>query len=195
MLKRLELSVLLGMIVAVILSGIGAFAGEIAEIRGQVFRLHLLAHADSQPDEALKLAVRDAILTRRPEILGGGATKEEARQLALKHLSEIERIAQSEIHRLGYSYPVSAEIVNMYFATRRYEGFILPAGRYDAVRLIIGEGGGNNWWCIMFPPMCIPAARPGDSSLEEQIAHFGQAARYKPKFAVVELIESLRAEQ
>ena len=192
MLKRFELALLLGVIISVVLTSVSAFAQESAQIRGEVVRLHLLANSNSPGDQALKLKVRDAVLTARPEIFEGSYTRQQALELASEHLPEIKQIARDEISRQGYNYPVYAEIVNMYFATIRYEGFILPAGRYDAIRLVIGEGTGENWWCVMFPPMCIPAVKaPGGHPVEEQIARLGQTPRYQPKFAVVELVESI----
>jgi len=193
MLKRFELAILIGIIFAVTMSSFGAFAGESAAVRQEVFRLHIVANSDSDADQNLKLAVRDAVLGERPELFAGGVTKAEARELAASQLSEIERAARAEIVRRGYDYPVRAEVVNMHFATRQYEGFILPAGRYDAIRLTIGEGKGENWWCIMFPPMCIPAASEETHPLEEQLAALGQSPRYRPGFAVVEVVEGLRS--
>ena len=192
MLRRSDLAILIGIIFGVAMSSFGEFAGESARIREEVLRLHIIASSDSERDRELKLAVRDAVLNERPELFAGGTTKAEARELALVHLPEIERIAAGEIARRGYDYPVRAEVVNMHFATRQYEGFILPAGRYDAIRITIGEGEGQNWWCIMFPPMCIPAASQSGHPLEEQLAYLGQAPRYRAGFAVVELVESLR---
>ena len=192
MLRRLDLALLIGVIFALAISSISAFAGESASIREQVLRLHIVANSDSKTDQALKLAVRDAVLGERPELFSGGTTRDEARELAAVQLPEIEEIARIEIARRGYDYPVRAEIVNMYFATRQYEGFILPAGRYDAIRLTIGQGQGENWWCIMFPPMCIPAASQDAHPLEEQLAQLGQTPLYRPGFAVVEIVEGLR---
>jgi len=192
MLRRFEFAILIGIIFAVAVSSFGAFAGESARIREEVFRLHIMANSDSQHDQDLKLAVRDAVLNERPELFAGGTTKAEARELALAQLTEIEQIAADEIARRGYSYPVRAEVVSMHFATRQYEGFILPAGRYDAIRITIGGGAGANWWCIMFPPMCIPAASRNEHPLEEQLAYLGQTPRYRAGFAVVEIVESLR---
>ena len=192
MLRRFDFAILIGIIFAIAVSSFGAFAGESARIREEVLRLHIIASSDSESDQELKLAVRDAVLSERPELFAGGATKAEARELALVHLPEIERIAADKIVRRGYGYPVRAEVVNMHFATRQYEGFILPAGRYDAIRITIGRGEGQNWWCIMFPPMCIPAASPSGHQLEEQLAYLGQTPRYRVGFAVVELVENLR---
>jgi len=194
MLKRIDFAILIGIIAGIMLSSFGAFAGESAMIREQVFRLHVIAGSDSEADQALKLAVRDAVLEGRPEIFTNSQSKPEPEELA-KHLEEIESIARNEILARGYYCEVSAEVVNMYFATRRYEGFILPAGRYDAVRITIGEGKGENWWCIMFPPMCIPAAQPSTSPLEDQLTRLGQTPQYRPKFAIVELFESLREDR
>ena len=192
MLQRFEFAILIGIIFAVAMSSFGAFAGESARIREEVFRLHIVANSDSECDQALKLAVRDAVLSQRPELFAVGATLDEARELAALQLHEIEGIARAEVVRRGYDHPVRAEIVNMHFATRQYEGFILPAGRYDAIRLTIGQGAGENWWCIMFPPMCIPAASQDTHPVEEQIVQLGQAPRYRAGFAVVEIWEGLR---
>ncbi|MCL2857555.1 MAG: stage II sporulation protein R [Oscillospiraceae bacterium] len=192
MLKRFEFAVLIGVIFAVAMSSIVAFAGESARIRDEVLRLHIVPNSDSESDQALKLAVRDAVLAERPELFAGGTTRDEARELAALQLYEIERTAQAEVALRGHDYPVSAEVVNMHFATRHYEGFILPAGRYYAIRLTIGQGQGENWWCIMFPPMCIPAASQETHPLEEQLAGLGQTPLYRPGFAVVEIVEGLR---
>ena len=185
--RRLEIAILIGVIAAAIFSSFGVFAGESARVREQVLRLHVVANSDSPADQALKLEVRDAILDTRP--FAGAYTKEQSLQIAAEQLGEIERVARQAIALQGYTYPVTAEIVNMHFATRQYEGFILPGGRYDALRLTIGQGAGENWWCIMFPPMCLPAAQADPLPIEEQIYRLGQPARYRPKFAVVELIE------
>ncbi|MCL2578923.1 MAG: stage II sporulation protein R [Oscillospiraceae bacterium] len=193
MLRRFELAILIGIIVGVMFTSLGVFAGESEQIRSEVFRLHLLPNSDSDADQALKLHVRDALLAGRADLFSGAANREEVISLTSEHLESIVRIAQDEILRRGYDYPITAEIVNMHFSTRDYrEGLILPAGRYDAVRVTIGEGGGENWWCVMFPPICLPAASAEPTDLEEQIARLGQTSGYRPKFAVVEIFERLR---
>lgn len=191
MLRRLELALLIGILISVALSSLGAFAAQSAQLREEVLRLHVVANSDDAADQAIKLVVRDAVLAARPDVFVSGQTKAEATSAIC--LPEIEQIAKDAIMDNGYFYPVSAELVNMYFSTRQYEDFTLPAGRYDAIRLIIGQGAGENWWCVMFPPMCIPAAQPGEQHyLEDKIARLGQSPSYRPKFAVVELIENLR---
>ncbi len=150
--KRLEISLAAGLILAVFIGSFTSFARDTGEIRADVMRLHILANSDSAADQLLKLQVRDRVLSG----FSGGATKAEATQ-KLK-LAQIEAAAEEEILRRGYSYHVKAGLVNMYFESRAYNGVTLPAGRYDAVRVEIGEAKGQNWWCVMFPPMCIPAA-------------------------------------
>lgn len=184
---------LIGIVVAVAVSSFTAFAGQCEDVRGQVVRLHILANSNSDEDQALKLAVRDAVLRDTAHIFTLSAGKAQIEALALDSMDEIEDIARREIQRLGYDYPVKAQIVNMFFDTRTYGDATLPAGCYDAVRLTIGTGQGNNWWCVMFPPMCIPAAT-GDEGrdLERQIEALGRRPEYEPRFAVVELVENIR---
>jgi len=190
--KRIELAALIGMIVAVLLSAFTAFAGDCADVRQQVLRLHVMANSNSNEDQALKLAVRDAVLEGTARLFSDAHDKSQIEENAAGHLSEIQALAQAEILRQGYDYPVEAQLVNMFFDTRAYGELTLPAGYYDAVRITIGSGEGKNWWCMMFPPMCIPAASPGDGGpLEEQIRELEQHPQYEPKFAVVELLETV----
>lgn len=189
--KRWELSILLGMVMAVIFSSIGVFGSECAQVRAQVLRLHVLAHSDSDEDQELKLAVRDAVLAKTAHLFALPRDKDTLIAVTRDHLEEMEAAAREEIRARGFDYGVTAQVVRMYFETREYDGVTLPAGEYDAVRLLIGAGQGRNWWCVMFPPLCIPAA--ADTSalpLEEQLARLGQTPQYVPKFAIVELIES-----
>jgi len=191
--NRLEVSLLIGIIVSAMLCSITAFAGECKEIRADVLRLHILANSDTDEDQDLKLAVRDAVLEGTSELFVTASGKEEIESRAQENLCAIQAIAQETIAGHGYDYPVEISIVNMYFETRAYGEDTLPAGYYDAVRIVIGEGAGRNWWCVMFPPMCIPAATDKESSsLETQIHQLGQTPQYTPKFAVVEAVESLR---
>jgi len=190
--KRIELAVLIGIVTAVLLASFTSFAQECSRIRGEVLRLHVLANSDSEEDQELKLAVRDAVLEGTGEIFTQAPGKAFVQETAQEHLELVRSIAQAVVDSRGYDYTVQVAIVNMYFETRTYQAATLPAGHYDALRITIGKGEGRNWWCVMFPPMCIPAASGQEGQeLEAQIASLGQQPQYEPKFAVVELWESI----
>lgn len=128
------------------------------ELSDRVVRLHVLANSDTEEDQALKLKVRDRILSYTEPLLEGSADRLEAEGLLRGRLLELERIANEEVRANGYQYPVSVWLEDTVFPTREYEGFTLPAGKYLALRVIIGEGAGRNWWCVVFPPLCAAAA-------------------------------------
>lgn len=128
------------------------------ELSDKVVRLHVLANSDSDEDQALKLLVRDRLLACTEPILEGAADRREAEALLRGQLLELERAAQEEIRANGYAYGVTVQLEDTVFPTREYEGFSLPAGKYLALRVLIGEGAGQNWWCVVFPPLCAAAA-------------------------------------
>ncbi|MBQ7088096.1 MAG: stage II sporulation protein R [Clostridia bacterium] len=169
--------------------------GTCEGIREQAVRLHVLAHSDSEEDQALKLKVRDAVLALSADWREEAATSEEALALAEKRLPQLQAAAEAVVAAEGYDYPVKAEVCRMYFTTRRYDAVTLPAGQYDAVRLTIGAGKGQNWWCVMYPPLCVGAATDrrqaaslwGDS--QRELVEGGD--RYVVKFKVVEWVQSL----
>ena len=186
--KRTDLALLLGTLLAVGLASFSSFASECAEIRSNVVRLHILAHSDSQEDQVLKEKVRDALLERAGDLFAG-ASKQAAQAAANEQLADMEQIARAVVLAQGFDYPVCAELVNMYFDTRYYNDTPMAAGWYDAVRITIGSGNGQNWWCVMFPPICLPAAMPDSAhALEQQIEEMG-AVTYRPRFALLELAE------
>lgn len=169
------------------------FAAECAQIRENVLRLHILANSDSAQDQELKLDVRDRILETTEDLFYEADSLDDAKQSAQDHLEEIRQIAQEEVLDQGYDYPVKAEVVNMFFDTRVYEDFTLPAGHYDAVRITIGEAEGHNWWCMLYPAVCLPCAMPQQQLEEnftpEQARIVEQPEEYELQFAVVELWE------
>ena len=191
--KRFELSLLIGLVVSLLLSSFTAFAEDCEEVRNHMVRLHVLANSDSQEDQLLKLAVRDAVLSGTADVFAHSRDEAKAKECALKNLDRIERIARAELDAQGCSDAVRAELVNMFFDTRTYDGITVPAGQYDAVRIVIGEGKGKNWWCILFPPLCVPAAGGNNGGeIAEQLELLGQVPQYTPKFAVLELVEGIR---
>lgn len=164
--------------------------GTCEGVRENSLRLHILANSDTAEDQALKLKVRDAVLAYSADWQESAATPDEALALAQARLPELQTVAAQTVAAEGYDYPVRAEVCRMYFTTRQYDTVTLPAGMYDAVRLSIGAGEGQNWWCVMYPPMCVGAATDrrqalalwGDS--QQDLVQGG--ARYVAKFKVVE---------
>ena len=128
------------------------------ELSDKVVRLHVLANSDSEEDQALKLKVRDRLLAYTEPILAGAADRREAEALLRGQVLELERVAEEEVRASGYAYDVDVRLEDAMFPTRQYEGFSLPAGEYLALRVLIGEAAGQNWWCVVFPPLCASAA-------------------------------------
>lgn len=124
------------------------------DLSNSVFRLHVLANSDSQEDQDLKYKVRDSLLEYMNELCADCSTKEEAMALAIENQATFEQIALDTIHEQGYSYSVKINIGEFDFPTKTYGDISLPAGTYDALRVEIGEAEGQNWWCVMFPPLC-----------------------------------------
>ena len=124
------------------------------DIANSVFRLHVLANSDSKEDQALKLKVRDSLLNYMNQICENCNSKEDAIVLVEKNKDSFKQIALDTINREGYSYDVNINIGNFEFPTKNYGDISLPAGFYDALRVEIGEAKGQNWWCVMFPPLC-----------------------------------------
>ena len=125
-----------------------------SNISESVFRLHVIANSDSQEDQNLKYIVRDNLLSYMNEICANVNNKAEAIEIAKQNEAEFKHIAIQTIQEQGYSYDVTISIGNLGFPTKQYGDISLPAGYYDALRVEIGEAKGQNWWCVMFPPLC-----------------------------------------
>ena len=191
--KLIEKCLLFGFFCAVLLSMLG-FTAQCESIPDKVFRLHVLANSDSAEDQALKLRVRDRILEESAGLMDGVSTREEAEAAAAQSLPKLQAAAEDEIRQAGYEYPVQAEITRMYFPTRQYESVTLPAGEYDALRITIGEAKGKNWWCVLFPALCLPVAE--DSAQLSDVLSSGQLdvvqGNYEIRFKAVEWYEQLK---
>lgn len=169
------------------------------ELYDGVLRLHILANSDTQQDQQLKLRVRDRILLEAEQMgLGEGCTNaEETAGQARRLLPQLIAAAQDELAKHGSSQTVSACVTRMYFNTRTYEGFTMPAGEYQAVRFTIGEGRGHNWWCVLFPQLCLPPAfaqpeQPPQFS-RAQLRVLSARPQYEPRFALLELLHRQEA--
>lgn len=124
------------------------------DIEESVFRLHVIANSDSYEDQNLKYKVRDNLIEYMNTLCIDVESKEEAIKIANLHLDEFKQIAEKTIKENGFSYPAYVEIGNFSFPTKNYGDVSLPAGYYDALRVKIGNAEGQNWWCVMFPPLC-----------------------------------------
>ena len=169
------------------------------ELYDGVLRLHILANSDTRQDQQLKLRVRDRILLEAEQMgLGEGCTNaEETARQARRLLPQLVAAAQDELAKYSSSQTVSACVTRMYFNTRTYEGFTMPAGEYQAVRFTIGEGRGHNWWCVLFPQMCLPPAfaqpeQPPQFS-SAQLRVLSARPQYEPRFALLELLHRQEA--
>ncbi|MBR2108971.1 MAG: stage II sporulation protein R [Ruminococcus sp.] len=131
------------------------FSAECTDISNEVFRLHILANSDSKADQELKLKVRDKVLKYTENLYKNADSLIKAETLTDDNLQSIANVAAREVKRNGYSYPVKAEIKKMYFNTRHYGKITMPSGMYNALRITIGSGEGHNWWCVMYPSMCV----------------------------------------
>lgn len=185
--KRITKAITGGLVLCLLCSLLGV-TGQASGVRENVVRLHILANSDSTADQTVKLKVRDAVT----QATAGwqAATPEEMRQVAAEDLSRIQKVAQQTVREAGYHYPVEVELTRMYFTTRQYEDTTLPAGMYDAVRVTLGEGKGQNWWCVVYPPLCLGAATIPDESLTEGQQDFVSGGQYQVRFKVVEWVES-----
>ena len=171
-----------------------------ARLSRDIVRLHIIANSDSDEDQALKLRIRDRILSAT----SASGSKENVTEL----LSEYEDIAREEIAASGFDYTVHAEYGKYYFPTKDYGGLTYPAGEYDAVRIVIGEGEGQNWWCVLFPPLCYVKGSVDSSEAAAELKNrlspedyelitSGKNSRLpvKIRFKLVELINSIGKEK
>ncbi|SMB86821.1 stage II sporulation protein R [Desulfonispora thiosulfatigenes DSM 11270] len=137
------------------LNSIISSAGEpVGNDNDSLIRLHVLANSDSQADQDLKYKVKDEIVKQFGPRLANNKNIDETRAYLDEHLPEIEQVAKEKLISLGSDYDVHTEIGNFNFPTKYYGDFSLPAGEYEALRVVIGNGSGANWWCVLFPPMC-----------------------------------------
>lgn len=171
------------------------FAAACGQLPQDVVRLHVVANSNGAEDQAVKLLVRDAVLEEAARWYQGAGSMEEASSRLCTHLQSIAGAARQVLGEQGMGYSATAQMTEMYFPTRDYGDFRLPAGRYRTLRVTLGEGAGKNWWCVVFPSLCLPAATQEEALLtlpegERQVVEGGQGVQVKLK--AVELWESLR---
>lgn len=192
---RIEISVLIALVICCATS-INTFSKQCDSIRDKMLRMHVIANSDSKEDQELKLKVRDAVLEAGKEQFDGSVTSKDAEKILVPHLKDLEQVALETIKNEGFDYSVKITVGEEYFKTRIYDNSVtLPAGYYTAVKVVIGEGAGQNWWCVMFPPMCLPAANAecelSDVLNTDETDIVTNSEKYKFKFKIVEFLEDL----
>lgn len=170
------------------------------EIAGKIIRFHVRANSDTELDQELKLKVRDAIGTCMQPILSEVSGIQESRQVVRAHLSQIEEQAEQVIQAEGFDYPVKAELARVDFPEKTYGNYTFPAGKYEALEVVIGEGKGHNWWCVMYPNLCFfnsvyeVVDEEAEKSLEraltqEEYKSLVENKNYEVKFALLDWIK------
>lgn len=182
--------------------GLFPVSGE-EKLYDSVVRLHVLANSDSDVDQALKLKVRDRIIEVTEDIFAQAKSKNEAETIARLALSMIEDEAKRVVEESGFDYPVTVTLGQEDYPERDYEGLNFPAGEYLSLRVLIGDAEGQNWWCVLFPPICLRAASRDQRDTEEAFIAAGLtgeqyriitesgSGRYKIKFKILEIISEL----
>ena len=131
-------------------------------------RLHVLANSDSEADQRLKYQVRDRIIAETGLLFEDSDTIQQTRTEICRQLDHIQQIAQDEVYRAGYDYPVEVEFGDSEFPTKVYGNVTLPAGTYEALKVKIGSAQGQNWWCVLFPPLCFVDATTAEMPEKSQ---------------------------
>ncbi len=190
-----EVSLLIGLCFSLL---IGASAKEEqVNISEKLIRLHIIANSDYEADQKLKLAVRDSVLDYMNSLTESCEDRESAEKAIRAHLRDFEAIADEVCRDFGASYSARAEMSESSFPTKHYDGFSLPAGKYTALKIKLGKASGQNWWCVLFPPLCVSAAevnegleKSGLSDSEISLVT-SEKPKYKLKFKILELIEKI----
>lgn len=163
-------------------------------ISQKVFRLHILANSDSDEDQQLKLRVRDKILQESEKMFSSCNSVDEAINISRESIDKLKNISRQVIAYYNYDYDVRVYVTKEYFETREYDNFTLPAGIYDCLKIEIGQGKGHNWWCVMYPSVCISGCTDDfDSTLTEDEKRLIESDNYVIKFKVVEIYEKIKS--
>lgn len=194
-LKAIDIAVFMTLIICIVATI--SFENDCKGIREEVLRLHVIANSDEDYDQELKLKVRDALLQSGESIFSGSEDIISAESKIADKQDILRYTAEETIYNLGFDYDVKIELARSYFPTKTYGELTLPAGYYKAVRVIIGQGKGKNWWCIMFPPLCLPAATDSENIIsdflsEEEMQIVTSDPKYEVRFWLVEKYYELK---
>ena len=198
------LTVCVSVLVIVIILGILPVHGE-AEVYDSVIRLHVLANSDSEKDQILKLKVRDAVLEKVSAICKDNSCNNifEAREIIEANILEIEDVARKRISDEGSDYAVDVILSKEIYPTRNYEKLAFPSGEYLSLQVKIGEAKGKNWWCVLFPPLCLSAASDSVACCESDLINIGlsgeqykiitesENVKYNVRFKILETLDGV----
>ncbi len=202
MMQKRLLTVTLVLCAALLFIGLFPVHGE-EEIYDTVVRLHVLANSDSEEDQALKLRVRDAVLEVTAPLLADCRSQDEARELLESHADEIRDAASRVIFAEGRNDAVTLRLGTEEYPQRDYDSFCFPAGSYLSLRVCIGEAEGQNWWCCLFPPLCLGTSTVSSEDAEDAFISVGltpsqykiitesEQPVYKVRFKLLELLQGL----
>ncbi len=198
--KKSDIILIAGLLGSIVFTNFADFENTLGSIRHDVLRMHILANSDSKEDQDLKLCVRDELLENSEELFGECKTLEDMKICAEEKKDEINSLVLNVIHDKGYDYTAQTQVVNMEFDAREYGDITMPAGTYDALRITIGEAQGHNWWCVMYPPLCLPAAENAEADMENANQFFDEKQldimenpdEYEVKFKCVEWYRSIK---
>lgn len=193
-LKIWELSLLLALCVT-LCTGLFAKA-EQEQLASELIRLHVIANSDSESDQRAKLNVRDSVLEVLTPLLEDVSSVDEAEKVINDALPQLCSEAKKSLLLDGRFYSARAELCLEEYPTRTYYGFALPSGNYISLKIILGKGDGHNWWCVVFPPLCMTSVEDEDafSALSDESAKLitYEGSEYKLKFRIIELYQQLR---
>ncbi len=192
--NRFNIALIFGLLCAFFVS-IAQFNTACDDLRTNVLRLHIIANSDSEPDQSLKLKIRDELLKCSMNVFENANGVNDATFIAEENLGFFEEIANKVIFQNGFSYTARAKVGNSYFETREYDDFTLPAGEYKSLIITLGEGQGKNWWCVVFPEICIPAATDAslnDVAAESSVKIAQNSEKYVMKFKFIEVYEDIK---
>lgn len=190
--KTLKIFLPLFMIITLTVSFFQPIIATSENISDKILRLHIIANSDSTEDQDLKLKVKNDFLENTADLFVG-QTLDENIEIAKENIDYIERICNTCIEQNGYDYEAEVTVDREYFDTRVYDDFTLPAGVYNSIRITIGQGNGHNWWCIVFPSVCLSAcSKSMDDYLTDEEMELVEDG-YTPKFKVIEIYEKIKA--
>ena len=169
-----------------------------SQLYQSVVRLHVLANSDSDEDQNLKLIVRDKVLEKATSLLSECNSQKEAQTIIESNLYVFESVAQSTVISEGYEYEVSIKLSDEEYPTKSYESCCFPSGNYLSLQILIGEAKGQNWWCVLFPPLCLSAASEGSEAFAEvgltgeqyNVITETENPKYKVRFKLLEVFDS-----